>query len=344
MVKKKWYELLNQEASASSIWGLISQTVLLVRSKFYTLTFFLVIGGLGGLIMSYFKPAKYRAEIVFAAEEEGVSGFEGLMAQFGLDVGGSNPGGVFQGEGLVKVFQTRQMLERALLQRAEIDGDTVLLANYLFKTTRYANESVFKDVQINHDRTKQNRLADSALFLLQKHLRNKLLSVNKPDKRQSIILLNVEHTNPAFAKAMAQTLLNQVSDFYIEILTKKARNNLRILQAEADSTRGLITNNLTSNAAELDLNVNPLRQSLRVNQSKKMIDLQVSVALYGEIVKNLKLAEISLRKQTPLIQVIDTPVMPLERTGFTWVGWLFIGMFLGFLFFLFHIYSRSEVK
>ena len=145
----------------------------------------------------------------------------------------------------------------------------------------------------------------------------------------------------AFAKVLSETLLNQVSEYYIEILTKKSRQNLSILQAESDSIKQVMNQNLSSNAMESDLNVNPLKQSLRVNQNRKMIDLQVSVALYGEIVKNLKLAEISLRKQTPLIQVIDSPTMPLDESGYEWWEWMVIGMLMGFILFGFFIYRKD---
>jgi hypothetical protein len=95
---------------------------------------------------------------------------------------------------------------------------------------------------------------------------------------------------------------------------------------------------------ESDLNVNPLKQSLRVNQNRKMIDLQVSVALYGEIVKNLKLAEISLRKQTPLIQVIDSPIMPLDESGYEWWEWTVLGLLMGFILLDFSFTGRMLVQ
>lgn len=344
MNKRKWYQLLNQEASVATFQSLLVHLFRQLVSNYKLFLALLIGGALFGLVISYFKPVKYRAEIVFAAEEEGVTGFEGLMAQFGLDVGGTNPGGVFQGEGLVKVFQTRKMIERALLQKGFLDGDSVLLAQYLLTHSKFARVASFKNLVFQQNRQQHSFIADSALFEIQSYFRNNLLSVNKPDKRQSIIILSVSHANPQFAKQMAESLLSQVSDFYIEILTKKAKNNLAILQEEADSTRQLITQNLGSNAAEMDLNVNPLKQTLRVGQNKKMIDLQVSVALYGEIIKNLKLAEISLRKQTPLIQVIDNPVMPLEKIGFGLLGWTLIGMGMGALLFFFLLYKREEAN
>jgi len=341
MASHFWYNMLNQEASVSGLAGFLGHLLRLIKKNLVILLVCLVLGGLVGGFVSLLKPIKYRAEIVFAAEEEGSNGFEGLMAQFGLDVGGANTGGVFQGEALIKVFQTRQMLERALLKKVFLNGDSVILAQFLLPSTKHGKKSVFNAVKFNTERNKQDRLTDSVLYLMQQHVRSKLLSVNKPDKRQGIFHLSVTHNDPAFAKALSETLLNQVSEYYIEILTKKSRQNLSILQAESDSIKQVMNQNLSSNAMESDLNVNPLKQSLRVNQNRKMIDLQVSVALYGEIVKNLKLAEISLRKQTPLIQVIDSPVMPLEESGYEWWEWMVIGMLMGFILFGFFIYRKD---
>ncbi|MDG1220801.1 MAG: hypothetical protein P8P01_05270, partial [Schleiferiaceae bacterium] len=53
------------------------------------------------------------------------------------------------------------------------------------------------------------------------------------------------------------------------------------------------------------------------------------VALYGEIVKNQKLAEIGLRKQTPLIQVIERPAFPLDRNGLNWWQFMLVGAAFG---------------
>jgi hypothetical protein len=342
MSSHSWYNFLNQEASFSGLMGFLGHFFRLVRKNLLILLLCLLIGGLVGGAVSLLKPIKFKAEIVFAAEEEGSNAFEGLMAQFGLDVGAAKTGGVFVGEALIKVFQTRQMLERTLLKKAFLNGDSIILAQFLLPTTKFGKKSIFKDVKFNDDRSKHDRLTDSAVFLLQHHVRTKLLSVNKPDKRQAIMNLSVTHNDPAFAKAMSETLLKQVSDYYTEIVTKKSRHNLSILKAESDSIKQVVNYNLSSNAVESDLNVNPLKQSLRVDQNRKMIDLQVSVALYGEIVKNLKLAEISLRKQTPLIQVIDSPVMPLEESGYELWEWMIIGMLMGTLFFGFFIYKKDS--
>jgi uncharacterized protein involved in exopolysaccharide biosynthesis len=76
--------------------------------------------------------------------------------------------------------------------------------------------------------------------------------------------------------------------------------------------------------------VNPLFQSGQVDQFETYVDLQIANALFVEIAKNLTLAEIGLRKQTPLIQVIERPNFPLERSGLAWYEWMGIGSLVGF--------------
>jgi uncharacterized protein involved in exopolysaccharide biosynthesis len=45
---------------------------------------------------------------------------------------------------------------------------------------------------------------------------------------------------------------------------------------------------------------------------KLTIDVQASAAVYEEIIKNLEVAKITHRNNTPLIQIIDEPMYPLD--------------------------------
>jgi uncharacterized protein involved in exopolysaccharide biosynthesis len=60
--------------------------------------------------------------------------------------------------------------------------------------------------------------------------------------------------------------------------------------------------------------------------------------MYLEIIKNLELSKITLLNQTPIINIIDKPVLPLEeeKTSKTLAGLLggFLGGFLSVCFFI----------
>ncbi len=341
MTKEKWSDVLHSEISLASV----SNFIILVTRTFLAnikliLLFTVVFSLLAVVYGTVLSPRKHKAEAIIVTEEQGPSGWESLLAQFGLDVGSSSTAGVFQGESLVKFFQTRNMVESTLLTKVKYRNDSVLLAQLIWPQTKHARKRAFSNLSFHSDRTKQDALADSALFLTYEFVRKKMLGVNKPDKKQSMIHVTVVNSNPLLARLFTETLVHTVSEFYSQTLTEKARENLAVLKAETDSVHRVLNDNLIRNAYESDLNVVPLRQTVRVAQNRAMIDLQVSVALFGELQKNLKLAEISLRKETPLIQVIDPPQFPLEHTGLPWWQWAVIGSFMGFVISLYFTYLR----
>ncbi|MBK9292047.1 MAG: hypothetical protein IPM52_10545 [Bacteroidetes bacterium] len=302
--------------SLTQLAGMLGAPAAVLLKHWWKIGLALLAGLFAGYLAGHFllKP-KYRAVYIIAAEEEQTPGIERLAAQIGLDMGLSNPGGVFRGESLVHLFLTRSMLERALLTPIEHNGVSTTPAALFFAGTSHAGKEVFKEVKFVPNQRDVDPLADSALYLTQKYLREKVLSVDKPDKKMGFIYVRVTHRDPLLAATFSKLLINTVKDFYIESVTVKARNNVEVLRNEADSVQKLLLGNLVASATATDLNINPLWERMRIEQNRSVINLQVTIALYAELMKNLKLAEIALRKQTPLIQVIEEPRFPLERAG-----------------------------
>jgi hypothetical protein len=85
-------------------------------------------------------------------------------------------------------------------------------------------------------------------------------------------------------------------------------------------------------AHDANPNLNPAMQVLRVPSQQRQVDVQANTAILTELVKNLELAKLALRRETPLIQVIDKPVLPLEKEQLGKLKGMIIGAFLaGFL-------------
>jgi hypothetical protein len=321
---------LNRDASLADIGKQLLQLWQLMLVHWRPLVLYPLLFGLLGLgVGLVLHTDKKKAEFIIAAEEQGASGMDGLLAQFGLDIGSSNPGGVFEGESLVRLFQIRSLVERSLLTEVQYEGKPVLLANLLWRDMKASGKPVFARVKFMKDRSGHTALTDSALYLAFKHVNRDVLSVSRPDKKQSFVTVSCAHRDPAVAMLLSETMIETVTEYYIETLTKKARYNLDVLRLEADSVQRVLNKNLQTNASMSDLNLNPLMQKARVGQNRSMIDLQISISLYGELIKNLKLAEIGLRKQTPLIQIIERPHYPLEHVGLRWWEYVMAGLGLG---------------
>ena len=89
---------LQSDASLGTIFQGLENAFTLAKQNWRLLVIFPAIFALLGLLAgTFFYENVKKAEFIIAAEEEGPSGMENLLAQFGLDVGGSNPGGGFEG-------------------------------------------------------------------------------------------------------------------------------------------------------------------------------------------------------------------------------------------------------
>lgn len=339
MPQHPWLQALQQEISLKQLFVLFGSLLrgLAQHKKLLLLT--ALLGALLGLAYHWLKPSQYRAQLVLAAEEEKAAPYEGLAAQFGFDLGGGGGSTLFQGESLLRLFTTRQMIKRVLLEPVDSQQQQ-LLADALFAYTKHADKDVFNAFVF--DKTTDSPLQDSALMLLHRHLTTEVLQVNKPDKKLSLFEVEARHENPQLAAAVVDRLVEAVSAFYIETLTYKSRRNLEILQAEYDSVQQVLNEGLMNSATAYDLNVNPSREALRVAGNRAMIDAEIAAKLFAEITKNLKLAEISLRKQTPLIQIIDPVSFPLEKLGWSWWKRMLAGAMLGLLAAIAWLYLKER--
>jgi hypothetical protein len=299
-------------------------------------------GALLGLVYSYFKKTIYKAELSFALQDDnssggGLGGALGLASQFGLDLGSNSGGGAFSGDNLLELIKSRSMVEETLLTSVDVNGSKQTLAE-LYATfnkfhERWTNIPQLKNVRFlpDEDRSKYTLQQDSILGDFYHTIIKNNLSVDKLDKKLSIITVKVNSKNELFSKSFAEILVKTVSDFYINTKTKRSSQNVNILQRQTDSVRRELNSAITGVATTSDVNPNPnpSLQIIRVPSQRMQVDVQADIAILTELVKNLELSKMSLRKETPLIQIIDRPILPLEKDEVGKLKGIIIGLILG---------------
>lgn len=116
-----------------------------------------------------------------------------------------------------------------------------------------------------------------------------------------------------------------------------------ILQRQTDSIRAELNGAITGVAIATDntFNLNPALNVRRAPSSRRQVDVQANTAILTELVKQSELAKVALRKETPLIQVIDSPILPLAKERFGKAKGIIYGGFLGgFLILIFLVIKR----
>ena len=315
-----------------------------------------VIGGGLGLAYAWTKKTIYKAELSFALQDEksggGLSSAMGLAGQFGIDLGGGGAGGEFSGDNLLELMKSRSMVEKALLTVDTINGKRETLAEFYISFNKlrdgWKGKPELENIHFlsGADRSKFTLKQDSILGIFHKSLITNNLIVDKLDKKLSIISLSVSSTNELFSKDFTEVLAKVVSDFYVQTKTEKAIKNVAILQRQTDSVQRMLNGAISGVATSIDVNPNPnpLLATLRTPSQRRQVDVTVNSAMLTQLVQNLEIAKMSLLQETPLIQVIDRPILPLEKEGFGKFKGIVIGGVLGGLLIVIVISLKSFFK
>lgn len=311
-----------------------------------------IIGGVLGLTYSFIKKPVYTATLSFALEDEksgGLGGALGLASSLGLDLGGGG-GSMFTGSNLTELFKSRAMVEKTLLSAVpDAEGKPITLAELYIQNNewraKWEGKPKLEKIQFlpNVKRTYFTRVHDSILGVMYDNLSKTSLSVAQKDKKIAIINIDVNDKNELFAKQFCENLAKTVSDFYVSTKSKKAKMNMEILVRQTDSIRGELNGAITGVAVANDntFNLNPALNVRRAPSARRQVDVQANTAILTELVKQSELAKVTLRKETPLIQVIDRPILPLKKEKLGKAKGIVIGGFLvGFLSVLVVVFMR----
>ncbi|MEP6513796.1 MAG: hypothetical protein ABJA79_07995 [Parafilimonas sp.] len=334
---------MNQEVSATkeiTLYDAVNSLKKLFRyllSKWLIIGLIALAGGVVGVTYAWLLKMKYEAVLTFTTDEEAISSNNGLLSlasQFGFNIGGGS-GGVFSGENLLALLRSQKIITGSLLSTVTFENKTERLLNIymesegIYKSFRSSEKYKNLNYPVTQDPATFSRLQDSVLLLITKDISESALSVEQPDEDVQIYKLTCVSKSEFFSKAFAEEMMKQVSDFYIESKTKRFMSIVNILQSRADSVKREFNSALYGRASLSDANINPAFQMPTVGIQKKQTDITVLGTAYGEIVKNLELAKFNLLRQTPLIQIIDEPLLPLKQIK---PGRFLTGMIMAFVF------------
>ncbi|WP_295127377.1 Wzz/FepE/Etk N-terminal domain-containing protein [uncultured Chitinophaga sp.] len=319
--------------------------------KWWIILLVSALGGGIGLLLAFFSKPKYAAELTFIVEDTKggqMSNYAGLASQLGINLGNGAAGGsVFAGDNVIEFLRSRLMIERTLLASVMVDGKQLTLAEMYLNVTglteawvKHPKMSRVK-FPVNADRERFSIDQDSVLNLIQLSISKQHLTISKADKLLSFITVKIVSPEQRFSKLFTERLVNEAVDFYVQTKTLRSKNTVEKLQARADSIEFLLNRKTYSAAVTEDLNANPARNVARVGTELALRDKLVLQTMYAEIVKNLEFAKMSMDQQTPLIQVVDTPRLPLKKEKLGKFKGLMIGGFTGaFLIILYLVLAR----
>ena len=297
-----------------------------------------------GIVFAISSDSKYTAELTFVVDDQqqgsGTLGsMSGMASQFGFDIGGSSSA-TFSQNNILELLKSRGVVEAALMQNRKVNKtDDLLIEHYLYLNKikdSWKTNNEFTPVSFHGILTLNN---DSVSGDIWKSIIEDKLVVELQSDEANIINLSYTSVDDEFAKMFVETLIEQMSKMYITYQTAQASNTLSFLNNRADSVFMELEKAEEEFANVKDINQRIVKASGRLKELQLMRRVEVLNTMYLEIVKNLELSKITLLNQTPIINIIDKPILPLqvEKKSKTVLGLLgvFLGGFLSLIFFVF---------
>lgn len=351
--KEKVKDLIKESKELSEFISTIELYKSTILSKWLKIVIIGFVGAGIGLALSFILKPKYEAHLSFAMiENEGGGKLSSLASMFGFGglTGGSN--GAYSGNNLLEIIQSRQLIERTLLSPVDTTESSQSIVDLYIDTYNLRKKWNNSDkaelhnisFKIDADRVEFSRVQDSILFTIYKKVKTKLLNVSQNDPENSIIDVDFSSKDEVLSKRFTEELISQTYQSYKETKTKQSRINIEMLENKADSVKLLYENAIYNDAGIPQMNINTALMYAAVPKIKQATDIQIYATIYTEILKNSETLKLEMAQETPILQVIDTPIYPLKKkrlghiVGFGLGG--ILGGLLSIIFFSFRLYFK----
>jgi hypothetical protein len=323
-----------------------------------------------GFGYSFLKKPVYLARVNFVIEEnkQNAGGlFSALAGQVGMDLSSlSGMSGILAGDNVLELLKSPTLLKKVLI--SPYPGDTTNTLAYKYaeaygKLNQY-NKLVGGEFLKNSPHSPPNlggeaksakadeggvvyeynkRVQDSLLTAIATRIIEKELSVYKPDRKLSVFRLDLTTRDELLSQTISTRLLDQAASLYIETKTRRLKLNVDRLQKKADSIAALLNYRTEASVSKDIINQNPSYVSTEVdveisNREKGMLSI-----IYGDVNKSLDITRTALIQETPTIEIIDSPDLPLKKTEVKWYFAISLGFLLGvFLYAIFIIWFSQS--
>jgi hypothetical protein len=277
------------------------------------------------------KPA-YEGRVSFILEEKSAGmggGLSGIASTLGIDIsalsGGSN---LFSGDNVLEILVSRKIMTDVLLSKVDstkgIRSTSLMDLYYPYSGLTSLDTIFFGSAG---DPLLRTRAQDSLLGLAcDRLIKKKQLQASRVNKKGSIIEVTVVSPDQTFSKLMAERVVAQTRQLYISVKTGFMTANVAKLEAKADSIVAQANRRSYQTAGLQVLNANEAYKTAEVPAELSQRDRLVNNTLYAELLKNLETARMALASQTPVIQLLDTPVYPLKNRSWSLLQLLLIAV------------------
>lgn len=300
----------------------------------------IVAGALLGALAAKLKRPTYTARLTFVIDDSksggGSNGLSALAGQFGFNLDGlGGASGVLARDNVQELVKSHRLIKATLLSpydNTQTLADRYAAVNKLNdKWLKYSKDG--KIIRFPLNGKGNTRVQDSLLHEMMILILSGDFGITKTDKKLDFFEINTTMKDEKLALLFCERILKQATDFFIKTKTQRIRSNVMRLQSRADSIAALLNKKTyTLSAANQSLlNLNPAYTSANAGVEVRERDKIVLTTIFSETVKNLEASKAMLSQETPTVQIVDEPELPLKKNRLKYSVAIFAGIVIAFL-------------
>ncbi|HJW30789.1 MAG TPA: GNVR domain-containing protein [Saprospiraceae bacterium] len=319
--------------------------VLKLRGFFFEILRFWYIPAIVMLITTgymFYQYTQYRllypAKITFNVDEDeggGVSGLSSILGQFGL---GSVRPTRYNLDKILALSKSRRVIQETLLAKITVNGQEDKLANQLIKEYKLGlpGGPANKPFRFTHDSVPDFTMEENEMLLALYNFiigppdkPKKALMIADYNEDSNIMTISVTTTNEDISFELAKRMFESLSQYYINKAIEKQLKTYNLVTAKRDSVLGVLKSAEFQLANFKDTHRDVLMRTDQLTDLRLQREVTTLSAMYAEVLKNVEIADFSLKNKTPFIQVIDSPLLPIEPLRKSLLRTLLLGLIIG---------------
>ncbi len=311
-------------------------------------------------LYKHFKFEKaYTAELTFMVNEnEGGGGLGGVSSVLGSFGFGGTPGGDYNLEKMLTLAKSRKIIQNVILKKVNLNGQEDYFANHFINIhdlhSHWAEDINSIDLSsflFTHDSLSIFSLEENTAlkYIHSSFIGNADKGINpllnsSINELTGIMELSFKSKDEQFSIRILEELYAYLSKYYVDQAVEKQQNTYNIITAKADSLETELRSAEYSLANFLDTNRNLYARTDQVKQARLEQSVRMLGLAYAKVVEQKEIAEFSLNDQTPVVQIIDYPLSPIEPSKSSLVKNLIIACIIGGFLGAFFIISRRILR
>lgn len=286
----------------------------------------------------------YTASLTFMVNEDegggGLSGVSGVLGSFGL---GGGAGGDYNLEKMLSLLKSRKIIQKVILSESMVDNQKDYFANHFIKVQDLHAEwsEINGDIDLNEFIFRSNDMStfdlthNTALKSIHSHIIGNTskgvpaLLKSTISEDTGIMELTMETKNEQLSINILESMFGVLSKYYVDKSTEKQQNTFDVISAKADSLQGELRSAEYALANFMDRNRGLYNRKDQLEQLRLEAKVKMLGTAFAKVVEQKEIAEFSLNDQTPVVQIIDYPISPIEPSKSSLIKNLIIALLIG---------------